>query len=75
MFLLSSRLLAPEVAYIVNDCGAKVFITSMSKNDVARALTGRLPRVHTYLMLDGTVPGYTSYEAAVTLLRCRAPPR
>ena len=62
---ISSRLLAPEVAYIVNDCGAKVFLTSMSKSDVARALTGCLPQVHTALMLDGTVPGYTSYEAAV----------
>ena len=39
----------------------------MSKNDVASALAGRLPSVHTYLMLDGTVPGYTAYEAAVTL--------
>ena len=62
---ISSRLLAPEVAYIVNDCGAQVFLTSMSMSDVARALTRHLPRVHTYLMLDGTVPGYTSYEAAV----------
>src|SRR6266545_2885724 len=62
---ISSRLLAPEVEYIVNDCGAKVFITSMYKSDVARALTGRLPSVHTYLMLDGTVSGYTSYEATV----------
>jgi acyl-CoA synthetase (AMP-forming)/AMP-acid ligase II len=62
---ISSRLLAPEVAYIVNDCGATVLLTSLSKSDVAQALTGRLPRVHTSLMLDGTVPGYTSYEAAV----------
>jgi len=62
---ISSRLLAPEVEYIVNDCGAQVFLTSMSKSDVAHALTGRLPHVHTTLMLDDTVPGYTSYEAAV----------
>ncbi len=62
---ISSRLLGPEVEYIVNDCGAKVFITSMYKSDVARALTGRLPSVHTYLMLDGTVSSYTSYEATV----------
>jgi long-chain acyl-CoA synthetase len=62
---ISSQLLAPEVEYIVNDCGATVFLTSMSKSDVAHTLTGRLPRVHTSLMLDGTVPGYTSYEVAV----------
>ena len=62
---ISSRLLAPEVEYIVNDCGATVFLTSMAKSDVAHALSGRLPHVHTALMLDGTVPGYTSYEAAV----------
>jgi acyl-CoA synthetase (AMP-forming)/AMP-acid ligase II len=62
---ISSRLRAHEVEYIVNDCGAKVFLTSLYKSDVARALTGRLPRVHTSLTLDGTVPGYTAYEAAV----------
>lgn len=62
---ISSRLLASEVEYIVNDCGATVFLTSMYKSDVAHALTGRLPHVHTALMLDGTVPGCTSYEAAV----------
>ena len=62
---ISSRLLGPEVEYIVNDCGAKVFITSMYKSDVARALTGRLPSVHTYLMLDGTVSSYKIGRAHV----------
>ena len=32
---ISSRLLADEIAYIVNDCGARVFVTSPSKADVA----------------------------------------
>jgi long-chain acyl-CoA synthetase len=62
---ISSRLTAPEVEYIVGDCNAQLFITSAYKRDVAAALTERMPRVQTRLMLDGTVPGYELYEEAV----------
>jgi long-chain acyl-CoA synthetase len=62
---ISSRLTAAEVEYIVNDCGAKVFLTSAYKGDVAAQLANRLPQVHTRLMLDATAPGYDSYEQAV----------
>src|SRR5687768_11457510 len=31
---ISSRLTAPEAAYILNDCAARVFITSDAKRDV-----------------------------------------
>ncbi len=62
---ISSRLTAPEVEYIINDCGAKVFLTSAYKREVAAALNGRVPAVHTRLMLDDVVPGYESYENSV----------
>ncbi len=62
---ISSRLTAPEVEYIVNDCGAKVFLTSAYKRDVAAALAGRLPGVHTRLLLDGQLSGYEPYEDSV----------
>ena len=62
---ISSRLTAAEVEYIVNDCAAKVFLISAYKRDVAAELTDRLPGVHTRLLLDGRVPGYEPYEAAV----------
>jgi len=62
---VSSRLTPAEVEYIVGDCGARVFITSAYKRDVAAELAQRMPHVHTRLMLDATIPGYESYEAAV----------
>jgi acyl-CoA synthetase (AMP-forming)/AMP-acid ligase II len=62
---ISSRLTAPEVKYIVQDCGAKVFLTSAYKKEVAQALNDELPGVQAKLMLDATVSGYASYEKAV----------
>ena len=62
---ISSRLTAGEAAYIVNDCGAKVFISSMALAGQAAELLGQTPKVQTRLMLDGTIDGYQPYEAAV----------
>lgn len=60
---ISSKLTAPEVEYIVNDCGARVFISSHALAAVAAALT--IPAVESRLMLDGAVPGYAAYEDVV----------
>jgi acyl-CoA synthetase (AMP-forming)/AMP-acid ligase II len=62
---ISSQLTTDEVAFLVEDCGAKALITSRSKAEVAETLVDRMPAVTTRLMLDGTVPGYESYEEAV----------
>ena len=61
----SSRLTSGELSYILEDCQAKVFITSMYKADQAAEVHGVAPGVETYLMLDGTIEGYGSYEDAV----------
>jgi acyl-CoA synthetase (AMP-forming)/AMP-acid ligase II len=61
----SSRLLSDELAYIVDDCEAKAFITSTYKADQAVEIVADTPKVQLRLMLDGTVPGYDSYEDAV----------
>jgi long-chain acyl-CoA synthetase len=61
----SSRLTTEELAYIVNDCGARAFITSKYKADQAAALIAETPGVELRLMLDGTIDGYESYESAV----------
>jgi long-chain acyl-CoA synthetase len=61
----SSRLTAGELEYIVDDCGAKVFITSYQLRDVAAALIGKLPNVTARFMVGGTIDGYESYEEAV----------
>lgn len=62
---MSSRLTTEEMVYIVNDCGAKAFITSMHKADQATEVAGRIPGVELRLMLDGTVDGFAAYEDAV----------
>jgi acyl-CoA synthetase (AMP-forming)/AMP-acid ligase II len=61
----SSRLTSAELGYIINDCGAKVFITSQYKADQAAEIVAGTPGVDLRLMLDGTIEGYESYEAAV----------
>ena len=58
----SSRLQSSELEYIVNDCGAKAFITSKYKADQAAEVLGGTPDVDLRLMLDGTIDGYESYE-------------
>ncbi len=62
---MSSRLNTEEMAYIINNCEAKVFITSMYKGAQAAKLTDLMPGVSLRLMLDGTIDGYESFEAAV----------
>lgn len=61
----SSRLTSHELSYILNDCGARVFIASKYKADQATEIIADTPNVELRLMVDGTVPGYESYEAAV----------
>ncbi len=61
----SSRLTNDELAYIVNDCGARGFIASKYKSEQAASLLESAPQLELRLMLDGTVEGYESYEATV----------
>jgi len=58
---ISSRLQREELAYIVGNCEAKVFITSASMETAAQDP----PDVPLRLMLGGTAPGYESYEERV----------
>ncbi|MFI6511761.1 acyl-CoA synthetase [Streptosporangium sp. NPDC050855] len=62
---ISSRLKTEELAYIVDNCEAQVFISSAALADVAASVTDLTPRVKLRLMLDGTVPGFEPYEKAV----------
>ncbi len=56
---ISSRLTAEEISYIVGDCGARAFITSAYKSDVAGDIAADTPNVEHRFMLDGTVDGYS----------------
>lgn len=58
-------LTAPEVAFILEDCDARVLIASELLGDVAQDLPTLVPGCERWLMLDGVRPGFEAYEAAV----------
>ncbi|MCB1256111.1 MAG: AMP-binding protein, partial [Microthrixaceae bacterium] len=62
---ISSRLTAEEVAYIVNDCGAKLFVTTPYKAEIAAELMELTPGVQARFSLDSTLDGHESFEDAV----------
>ncbi|MCF4165341.1 AMP-binding protein [Zavarzinia compransoris] len=62
---ISTRLTAAEAAYIVNDCGARLLVTSKYMADLATRVAGQAPALSTRLMMDGTAAGFESYEDAV----------
>lgn len=62
---INAYLAAEEAAYIVNDSESQVLITSFAKQGVAAALPDLCPKVRRFLMCDGTIPGWESYEAAI----------
>ena len=61
----SSRLTSHELAYIINDCGARAYIASKYKADQSAEIVPDTPAVELRLMLDGTVAGHEAYEEAV----------
>jgi long-chain acyl-CoA synthetase len=70
---INSYLAADEVAYIVNDSLAKVFVTTVAKRDVAMQLPPLCPGVERWLMI-GTDPAtdaldgpWERYEEAVSV--------
>ena len=62
---ISWRLQSEEVEYIVNNCGARLFITSSARKEVVEALDGKLPAVESKYMLDGVIDGFASWEEAI----------
>ena len=60
---LSSKLTTGEVEYIVKDCGAKAFVTSLHLAEMALAVAPLIPGV-ALLMVGGTAGPYASFEDA-----------
>src|SRR4029078_8020363 len=63
---INSYLAPEEVAYIVNDCQAKVVISSGAKRAVAMEIIDSCPDVKRFLMVDDVAPGWESYEETVS---------
>lgn len=61
---ISSRLTAGEVAYILKDSGAKIFISSRSMAPVAVAALAEVAGVKG-LMVDGEAPGFQNLGASL----------
>ncbi|MDT3670171.1 MAG: acyl-CoA synthetase [Aromatoleum sp.] len=55
---------ADEAAYLLEDCGAKVLVTSRAQEEVAARVRDRLPASRRF-MLDGAAEGFDAYEDAV----------
>ncbi|MGZ0230317.1 MAG: acyl-CoA synthetase [Acidimicrobiales bacterium] len=55
---ISSRLTSDEAAYIINDCGAKGFITSPYLADVATSIADDIPNAALRLSSGGAFDGY-----------------
>ncbi len=62
---ISTYLQIPEIEYIVNNCGAKLFISSTAMADMASQLTGLMPNVAGRLMVNGAVDGFESFDEKV----------
>ena len=62
---ISYRLQEEEVAYIVEDCGAKAFITTHAQREISSRLIERLGADVRTFMLDGTIDGFEGWEDAV----------
>ncbi|MDH3752496.1 MAG: AMP-binding protein [Acidimicrobiia bacterium] len=69
---ISSRLTSEELSYIINDCGAKAFITSPSRADVVAEIVDDIPDVKLRLSVGGIVDGFESFEDAIAA--CPAEP-
>jgi long-chain acyl-CoA synthetase len=59
---VNRHLSAPEVSYIVNDCGARALIVSARLSDIAERIVPDTPAARIRLSYQGKVPGYEVYE-------------
>ena len=65
---ISYRLQEEEVEYIVNDCEAKVFVTSRDRGGVVEKLSGKMPNVERAYMVEGVMAGFEPFEEAVAAM-------
>ncbi|MEM9624294.1 MAG: AMP-binding protein, partial [Pseudomonadota bacterium] len=61
---ISWRLQEAEVEYIVNNCEARVFISSGKRADVVDGLLDKMPAVEARFVTDGEIAGFESWQEA-----------
>ncbi len=62
---INRYLTSEEAGYILDNCEARVLITSAHLAEVAKDLPDHAPRCTTNLMVDGTIDGFGAYENAI----------
>jgi len=62
---ISTHLTRDETAYILDNCGAKLFIGSLKLADVAEQVVGEVSGVQHFYMVGGIRPGFESWEEAI----------
>ncbi|MEH6518325.1 MAG: acyl-CoA synthetase [Halioglobus sp.] len=62
---VSTHLLEAETAYILANCGAKLFIGSAALADVAEKMVAKASGIEHFYMVGGIRPGFASWEEAV----------
>jgi len=60
---ISRYLTKDEIAYIVKDCGAKLFVTSPKCAEQVRELVAGAPGGPIFFMLDAAEPGFRSWDS------------
>lgn len=62
---ISTHLKKDETAYILENCGAKLFIGSLALAEVAQEIVSEAPDVKHFYMVGGIKPGFESWEEAI----------
>lgn len=62
---VSTHLKKDETAYILQNCGARLFIGSLKLADVAEQILTEAAGVENFFMVGGIKPGFESWEEAV----------
>ncbi|MFZ4760587.1 MAG: AMP-binding protein, partial [Burkholderiaceae bacterium] len=62
---ISTRLTAGEARYIVEDCGARAMVATVTTATVAAAAAYGVAALEARWMIDGVVPGWSAYESLV----------
>ena len=65
MTTVNRYLTTDEAAYILDNCEAKVLITSRQLAEIAAGLPAVKSQCRTWLMVDGAIDGYEDFDAAI----------
>ncbi len=65
---ISTHLKVDETAYILENCGAKLFVASAALDAVATQLRGKVAGIERFYMVRGISDGFESWEEAVDVM-------